>query len=468
MAESSYMIGPGERDAFLRRKMAAELYQKSIQPQKIGHWTQGLAQMLNAGMAGYDLHSLDEKDREETTRGNEMIAKLLGGGQPAPAASAPAAMPSAAPPPPAANPMASALAAGPVAPPVAGNRPEVMPSAKVWGDKEAEAAGLYEPKPTQVAQASPPAALPPASPAPAPTVNGGTVAPGTTLQPGLNREALIAMLGNRQTRPMAQGLVQAQIAEQFKPRDQWIDERGPDGSFYQRHARTGERKVIEKSDVLPPQAVQQKIDIAKAAKPETTINNTVNPVLKGVGDRFNESMEKAAASRDHVKSIHEARRALDGGAFTGMAAEPQLFGAKVASLFGVDSSKAANTEVLRSAVGESVLSRAKTLGANPSSTDRDFIRDVVGGNIKLEENTIRRLLDMQERWARDTIKTANKTGEKLLASQPKELGNVAPLLSVEEPEDYATWSKNNPAQAAQPASVPGKVRKFNPATGKIE
>jgi soluble lytic murein transglycosylase-like protein len=79
MADSSYMIAPGERDAFLRRKLAAELYQRSAQPQKIDHWTQGLAQMLNAGMSGYELHNLDKQDRENRAKDSEMWASALEG-----------------------------------------------------------------------------------------------------------------------------------------------------------------------------------------------------------------------------------------------------------------------------------------------------------------------------------------------------------------------------------------------------
>lgn len=240
------------------------------------------------------------------------------------------------------------------------------------------------------------------------------------------------------------------VMQRALPKDQWVDERGPDGSFYQRNSLTGERKVIEKSDVLPQAAVQQKIDIAKASKPETTINNTVNPILKGVGDRFNETMDKARSSADQIRSVHEARKALDEGAITGLAAEPKLFLAKTANLFGLKSDTAANTEVLRAAVGNSVLDRAKALGANPSNADRDYIEKVSGGQIALEENSIRRLLDMQERWARDTIRRANTDGKKLLDAQPKELAPVAGMMSIDDPLSYDDFLKANPIQRAQP------------------
>lgn len=260
--------------------------------------------------------------------------------------------------------------------------------------------------------------------------------------PQIDRNAAMAAILNPRVRPE----VKQMLMQHAIPKDHWVDERGPDGSFYQRNRLTGERKVIEKSDVLPQAAVDQKIAIAQASKPETTINNTVNPLLKGVGDRFNDTMEKARSSSDQVRSIHEARRALDEGAITGAGADPKLFLAKTANMFGLKSDVAANTEVLRGAVGNSVLDRAKALGANPSNADRDYIEKVAGGSIALEEGSIRRLLDMQEKWARDTIRRANNDGKKLLGAQPKELAPVAGLLTIDEPLSYDDFLKSNPMQ----------------------
>lgn len=265
------------------------------------------------------------------------------------------------------------------------------------------------------------------------------------------------------TNPFTPPALAAALTATIKPRDKWVDERGPDGSFYQRNALTGERKVIEKSDVLPQAAVDQKIAIAQAGKPATTINNTVSPILKGVGDRFNEDMDAGRAALPQVQGIHEARKALDQGAITGIGADPKLFLGKVANLFGLGSDAASNTEVLRSSVGNSVLAKAKALGANPSNADRDYIEKVMGGSIALEESSMRRLLDIQEKWARDAVRRANDQGAKVLAAQPEELKNVAGLLKVDEPVTYEDFLKTNPIQKPQTT-----IRKFNPATGRIE
>lgn len=562
MAESSYMIAPGQTQGEMdqRRKLAMLLHQQSMQPQEIKHWAQGLANLANSAITGYELYDLDRKDREETAKGNEMLVKLLQGGgstaAPAPAAG-PAPVGNAGVDPmgklPAMgsrvysenefNPMDAAvatpdeLAAGVNAPKKyaaligkaavdndlppnllaaqlrqeSGFNPNAVSPAGATGISQfmpgtAREMGVTDPtNPDQAIPAgarylrqnidrfggSVPLGLAAYNAGPGrveraggdisrlPAETQGYVAalsraapaasaPVQTAQAGPNKELLIQMLSNRKTAPMAQAIMQSQIGEQFKPRDQWVDERGQDGSFYQRNARTNERKVIEKSDVLPDDAVKQKVEIAKASKPETTINNTVNPILKGIGDRFNEDMERGRSSVDQIKGIYEARRALDGGAITGLGADPKLFLAKVGTMFGLPDNVVANTETARAALGEQVLASAKALGANPSNADRVYIEKVKGGSIELNETSLRKIMDIQEKWARDSIRRANSAGQKMLQANPKELGGVSGMLAIEEPEDYATWSKSNPAQAPQSQPAPGKVRKYNPATRTFE
>ena len=168
----------------------------------------------------------------------------------------------------------------------------------------------------------------------------------------------------------------------------------------------------------------------------TNVNAAVNPVLKGVSDRFNESVESADSARTQIQSIHEARKALDDGAITGAFADKRLLFTKAAGLFGVPQDAVANTEVLRSAIGNQVIAKAKSLGANPTNTDRDYIEKVVGGQIELDEKSIRRLLDMQEKWGRETITKSNTRAGRFLQAYPKELGPVRGMLNTEEPPAY--------------------------------
>lgn len=214
-------------------------------------------------------------------------------------------------------------------------------------------------------------------------------------------------------------------------------------------AAENKTRVAQGLKPLSPLDYQKAIEAAKAniTNVHTNVNAAVNPVLKGVSDRFNESVESANTAREQINSIHEGRAALDDGAITGAFADKRLFGTKVSGLFGLPQDAANNTEVLRAALGNQVLAKAKTLGANPSNADRDYIEKVSGGSIELNEGSLRKILDMQERWARESIKRANTRGQQLLGAYPDELGRVKGLLNVEEPAQYQRRVPSAPAPA---------------------
>lgn len=112
---------------------------------------------LDATTKFLSLAQLQQKQQEELAASNQFsttLASLYGG------AAAQPASPVAQPP---AMPVPSATPASPAA------RAPVQPSSRVWGDAEAEKAGLYDPAPapTQVAQAAP--STPAITPAAAPT-----------------------------------------------------------------------------------------------------------------------------------------------------------------------------------------------------------------------------------------------------------------------------------------------------------
>jgi hypothetical protein len=166
---------PGEAGRRSKRRLAEALYAQGTANEPIQHWMQGVAKLAQAGMGGYQMYRADEDDRE---RDRQQTALLLGAPGLAPSGAnavrpeAPSSPAMAAAMPPKIysqdqlNPIDVASAGGP--------RPggPVQASNKWWGDKEAEAEGLYEPSkppvmaqggPAAVAQAAPasPAAIPP-------------------------------------------------------------------------------------------------------------------------------------------------------------------------------------------------------------------------------------------------------------------------------------------------------------------
>jgi hypothetical protein len=152
---------PGEGGRKSKRRLAEALYAQGIENAPIQHWMQGVAKLAQAGIGGYQMHQLDQEDKE---RDRQQTALLLG----APGLSAPSgsnAVRSEPLPAPAATPkIYSQDQLNPIdVASVGGPRPggPVMPSNRVWGDKEAEAAGLYEPssKAPVMAQGGPAAAV---------------------------------------------------------------------------------------------------------------------------------------------------------------------------------------------------------------------------------------------------------------------------------------------------------------------
>jgi hypothetical protein len=209
-----------------RRKMAYKLMMEGTDASPVQHWAQGLARLGQGALGGYEMYQADQKDKE-TEAGNNaaLIAALQGGGISAPSA-APVQptpqQPTARPPMPVSSVTPSA---GAVPAALSGARPggrPVMPSAKVWGDKEAEDAGIYE-KPAAGPQiaANGPVALPPQPAAPpAPAAPAAAPAP-TDTQMADAKARLVQMLqsDNQQMRKMGQNLAQALILQQAKPNE---------------------------------------------------------------------------------------------------------------------------------------------------------------------------------------------------------------------------------------------------------
>lgn len=147
-----------------RRRYAQKMLEQGMSNEPIQHWMQGAARMLQSALGGYQMHQLDneEKKADELLRSAPGLPMLpgagvesnTGGGVDRIAAALTAPAPTAAPPMP--GKIYSNNEPSPLDPPaVAGPRPggPVMPTAKVWGDAEAENAGIYEPQPASVRMA---------------------------------------------------------------------------------------------------------------------------------------------------------------------------------------------------------------------------------------------------------------------------------------------------------------------------
>lgn len=212
-----------------RRKMAYKLLMEGTDASPVQHWAQGLGRMGQAALGGYEMYRADQKDKETETGNNAaLIAALQGGGaalagQPTP--QQPVAQPM--PPVSSVTPSAGAIPAA-----LSGTRSggPVMPSGKVWGDAEAEAAGIYE-KPAAGPQlaANGPVALPPQPMAPTPVrteaISQPSVPSPTEPQMADAKARLVQMLqsDNPQMRRLGQNMAQTMLTSQLagdKPTDE--------------------------------------------------------------------------------------------------------------------------------------------------------------------------------------------------------------------------------------------------------
>jgi hypothetical protein len=208
-----------------RRKLAYKMLMEGTDASPVQHWAQGLGRMGQAALGGYEMYRADQRDKE-TEAGNNaaLIAALQGGGVPSPTQPTPQ-RPTAQPMPPVSSVTPSA---GAVPAALSGDRAggPVMPSAKVWGDAEAEAAGLYEKPANPRIAANGPVALPPQPAAAPPAQPAPPVTPSPTEPQMADAKARIAAMlqsDNPQMRKLGQGMAQSMLVSQLqgdKPTDE--------------------------------------------------------------------------------------------------------------------------------------------------------------------------------------------------------------------------------------------------------
>lgn len=188
--------------------------------------------------------------------------------------------------------------------------------------------------------------------------------------------------------------------------------------------------------------------------------------------KLDASQKGADAAKDEINAIHRSRSQLDapGGIFSGSAADVRLKLAKVAEFVGVpNADKIANTEAFGAAIGDRVLSMVKGLGSGTSisNADRAFAERMAGGNITLDEKSIRKILEIGEQAARDKINSHNLRASKLIDSN-EALSSYREAYRVDMPGQYKA-----PKQQAAPSnqfttfSSPSDVRAAI-AAGKLK
>ena len=293
----------------------------------------------------------------------------------------------------------------------------VQPAGDSAGQPAPVQAGPPAVAPTPIAvrpQAAPTSASPAEAGRPVDPTLGGLVPPG--YEPGAYVQRLEAVAGSGRVLPDQLKVLQARIEGIRKAMEPTPDMKNA------RAAGMPLKDFLDRSDT----------------------NMAERDILtKSILPKLDKSQETATAARDEIQAIHRSREQLDapGGIFSGSAADIRLKVAKVAEFLGVpNADKISNTESFGAAIGSRTLSLVKGLGAGAgiSNADRDFAAAMAGGNIKLDEKSIRRILDIGEKAARVRIDQHNSLTDRTLKSSDS-LKGYGDVYRVEAPEQYQSF-----------------------------
>lgn len=221
--------------------------------------------------------------------------------------------------------------------------------------------------------------------------------------------------------------------------------------------RTDEQGRIVGFDVDPN---YKNFALQKAASGATRVNVPItlpaqNKFAEAFAAQYAQDLSKARdvadTASDSMRTLQQAKGMLDKGMYTGSMADARLALGKLAAPLNPGiRDKVANTEAFQSVMGQQVLNIAKQLGSGTgiSNADREFAAKVAGGSINLDSQTINRLIDIQERNAKNQIQRFQQRGAEAFQSVPSAQGLPQSAFK-------------GPASAQQPANAPkiGEVRK---------
>jgi hypothetical protein len=207
----------------------------------------------------------------------------------------------------------------------------------------------------------------------------------------------------------------------------------------------------------------------KESLDRTDENTTQRDILtKSLIPRIDKSQETATAARDDIDAIHRARGELDrkGGVFSGAYADQKLYMAKAAELLGIQNAdKIQNTEAYGAAIGSRVASMVKAFGSGTaiSDGDRRFAAAMAGGQVTLDEGSMRRILEIGEKAARGKIDYHNQFVDKVVKAN-EGLNSARDSFVVKAPGQYqkpeaaASFPKFNSPSDVKAAVSSGKLK----------
>jgi hypothetical protein len=213
----------------------------------------------------------------------------------------------------------------------------------------------------------------------------------------------------------------------------------------------------KKEGLIPPEVTLKEYkEYGKTSVSATaTVDTAENAFAKQVGelaakDIF-ERRTGAQQAAQSLQSSNDARSLLDSGVIAGFGADYILGVGKALQQagFNVDPDPIANTEAFVATRAQEVGRIIQLFGAGTglSDADRDFAQKAAAGQISMNEASIRKILDINDRAARNVITLYNKDA----AQVPKE--QVPYSMIVEMPP--VAMPQTNPAPSATPSPTGG-------------
>ncbi len=125
---------------------------------------------------------------------------------------------------------------------------------------------------------------------------------------------------------------------------------------------------------------------------------------KQASDQLFKEREQAQGAAGTLQGIGELRKAVQGGAYQGTGADYKLAAAKALGSLGMQIApgQVANSEQFNAVANQFVLNSIKSLGANPSNADREFIEKTVP-RLSTDPNSLPLLLNYMEGKAKAQV-----------------------------------------------------------------
>ena len=239
------------------------------------------------------------------------------------------------------------------------------------------------------------------------------------------------LLGSKS--PQSQALAQALLADQLKtqvlPEGGTIIRGGIGGSgqtITSGPKKTTEQKEYElaKEQGYKGSFMDYQTDLKRAGANNLVVNtgqSYTSAFGKGIADQDLNKFTAAQGAPKQIESAQKTIELLDKGAITGFGAEYKLNLARALNVTGAKNADIIkNTEQLVANRGQAVLNNIKTsgLGAGQGFTDKDrqFLENVVGGTITLNDKTLRDLARIEM----STAKALADNWNSRVSSIPKE------------------------------------------------